>query len=217
MTHMLCQTKNSVNMVTKMHGRLSDEEIARNSKRYGIANWVDRNMGRIAMESDERKRISIYHDLKNVVMNLPYYYAKINEDEHLHFCKLCGRPETATYMEPIGTRLKKEQICFGCDFWMERRSQYNAQHRRGTILVIDGMVRSDGGEADPRTPFLGHGGARFYIKHLITGRVWTSNNMWFGGEIPDEFRGGMPDNAVLLTKEEYETHVGKEAHKPTDC
>lgn len=42
----------------------------------------------------------------------------------------------------------------------------------------------------------GFGGALFRFRLLATGEVIESNNVWYQGRIPDEYRDVMPDNAI---------------------
>lgn len=52
----------------------------------------------------------------------------------------------------------------------------------------------------PSQPFMGHGGRIMRWWHVIDG-MRTSNNVWHQGEIPEEFRDRLPDNAYWLPVE----------------
>lgn len=49
-----------------------------------------------------------------------------------------------------------------------------------------------------RRDMLGHGGARFRFRLLATGEIIESHNVWFQGQIPDEYRELLPDNAEAV-------------------
>ena len=66
-------------------------------------------------------------------------------------------------------------------------------------IVINGVCYCDDGDRPERNaPFLGHSGRRFWIKYL-DGRTITTNNLWYQGEIPEEYRSALPDNAEFYT------------------
>lgn len=167
--------------------------------------WMRLYLAKVAQTDSREERISMFHDANNTLLNFASLFNDIMDGAHVHFCTMCGKPERANYIEPKRTKLKKECLCFGCDFWADKRTAYNAQNRRGKLMVYRGQVLSDAGHQEgQRSMFLGFGGSVWYIHHLLTGQTFRSNNVWSGGEIPKEFRGGMPDNIVVLTKEQYE-------------
>jgi len=65
-----------------------------------------------------------------------------------------------------------------------------------------GQCYCDGGEVKnpDQHPFLGCAGRRFWIR-FFDGRTITTNNLWCQGEIPEEFREELPDNAEFYTPE----------------
>lgn len=182
--------------------------------------WLRHKMASMVEMSDRNARMDTFHDVNNTFLNIRGTIAHIEAGGHIHFCSMCGRPEKAMYIEPKGTQLKKNGLCFHCDFWVEKRTLYNAQGRKGPLLVINGDGRSDGGaQPDGQVrAFMGFGGSVFHLYNLVTGELWTTNNLWSYGEIPDNFRAGMPDNAVYLTKEQYELAIiGRADQGPTQA
>lgn len=180
----------------------------RSSDSYKIQEWVKQQLVAMIEMDNKPDRLNHFHDVHNFFLNLRSTIIDVHEGAHVHFCVECGRPEKACYMEPTSTKLKKNGLCFGCNFWAEHRATYNAQHRKGAMLVINGDGRGDAGNQHDgpgaNKSFLGFGGHRWYVYQLTTGKLWTTNNMWSFGSIPKRFQPGMPDNAVLLTKEQYE-------------
>lgn len=49
--------------------------------------------------------------------------------------------------------------------------------------------------------FLGHGGRLFKIKMLSDGQIVETNDLWYQGEIPQEYRDRFPDNAEFVKEE----------------
>jgi hypothetical protein len=45
---------------------------------------------------------------------------------------------------------------------------------------------------------LGHAGAEFRFRMLVTQELIVSHNVWYQGRIPHDFRGLLPDNAETV-------------------
>lgn len=102
-------------------------------------------------------------------------------------CEVCGKEiEKSQYM---GCVICSGE-CFQKHFWMEIIKEKD-EH-----IVINGECFCDGGNVDnPSYPrFLGHSGRRFWIR-FKDGSTLTTNNLWYNGKIPDEFREQLPDTA----------------------
>lgn len=119
-------------------------------------------------------------------------------------CRICGEPNFPTKYGDVGKILKEKNICFTCNHWEENEKMIGRKK-----IIINGSKFADGGEVDRKITqgFVGHGGHRFYIKFLETGEVFTTNNLWAQGKISKAFRERMPDNAIYLTKEQYEEAI----------
>lgn len=82
--------------------------------------------------------------------------------------------------------------CFYIDFWNDK------------VKIKDDKqtVRIDGkhyhiGEENSKSSFRGFGGDKCIIK-FFDGREIVSTNLWHNGEIPDDFKVLLPDNAEFV-------------------
>lgn len=85
--------------------------------------------------------------------------------------------------------------CFDKALWLDRQEQ----HQKKLFIIINGTMYSDGGNVENpnRYQMLGYGGSRFNIK-MNDGTEISTNNLWCGGEIPEENREVMSDNAIFI-------------------
>jgi DNA-directed RNA polymerase subunit RPC12/RpoP len=86
--------------------------------------------------------------------------------------------------------------CFDCSFWLGKTDypDYMKNHQ----VIINGQHYLF---HDTDSFIKGFGGRRFKIQ-FFDGRIIETNNLWFQGEIPDQFRSILQDNAVFLPVEE---------------
>ena len=120
-------------------------------------------------------------------------------------CRICGEPHFPTKYGEVGKILREKNICFTCNHWEEQDKMTGRKK-----IIINGSKFADGGNKESRLggwSGLGFGGHRFYIKFLESGEVFTTNNLWAQGKISKAFRERMPDNAIYLTKEQYESET----------
>lgn len=137
-------------------------------------------------------RADMLHNIRNVVINKGYFKGRVERGEHVHICIYCGCLTDANHVQPCGQRLIDNQTCFVCDLWDQR-----AKNLSPANLIIENHMYSDGGDrpgGDKRD--LGFGGRVFRIQR--GDRVWTTNNLWHRGFIPERFQERMPNNAVFL-------------------
>ena len=100
-------------------------------------------------------------------------------------CCICGKEiERSLYSHSV---LCSEK-CFDIHFWNEIVKEKD-QH-----LFINGKSYKDGGTS---TSFLGFDGRRFHIRKF-DGTEIVTNNLWCQGEIPEEYRDILQDNAEFL-------------------
>ena len=102
-------------------------------------------------------------------------------------CVICGKEiEKSQYTNAVLCSSK----CFNKHFWLEIIAEKDKH------IIIDGKCYCDGGNVDEPNHhmFLGFSGRRFWIR-FKDGSTLTTNNLWYQGEIPDEFRGELPDTA----------------------
>lgn len=182
-----------------------NEQVRTSTNCYAVTSWGKETLAKIVCIDDRSERLKAFQGMNNYLSNLHIMLREVSQGAHIHFCAACGKPERAHYQEPVASRLKANGLCHGCDFWHEKRTAYNAQNRAGRMLVMKGCVYGDGGDS-PNTDrsWLGFGGSRWYLYQITTGKLWTTNNLFFAGEIPTNYLPGMPDNAVALTLEQFE-------------
>jgi hypothetical protein len=182
-------------------GQPTAEEQA-NSNAYRFQVWLQNLISELVREDSAKIRSEIQRDTGNILLNIRNMFDYIKRGDHIHFCKDCGRPEMSTYPKLIDM-----QICSSCEFWEKYADQYEAEKMDGKLLVIGGWVYGDNGNVENTNgyhdKFLGHAGRRFYIL-TNSGSSFTTNNLWSAGDIPRRFISRMPDNAVFLTKNEYD-------------
>lgn len=122
----------------------------------------------------------------------------------LMVCKICNQlDDPRRFIKgEIRTIMEQEGLCFHCAYWKQK-----LRERTKDTFIVNGQHYT-GHTVDKSTHkgFLGHGGADFFVKYLADGRVEHYNDAWHQGEVPDwpEFK----DNAVLITKEEYNAIIG---------
>ncbi|PXX60726.1 hypothetical protein SAMN05660489_04349 [Pseudomonas sp. LAMO17WK12:I10] len=188
------------------YGTPEYEEWCRiNSNCAKVTGWGKEQMAKIVCMDDRNARVSAFNNMANYLSNLHNMVREVAAGSYVHFCTNCGKPECAHYVEPKASQLKANGLCHNCDFWHEKRTTYNAQARAGRMLVMKGWVYGDSGDQPGgNSSWLGFGGSRWYLYQITTGKLWTTNNLFSAGDIPADFLPGMPDNAVALTKEQFE-------------
>jgi hypothetical protein len=120
--------------------------------------------------------------------------AKYAEWEANGRCRECGDVLAADFAESTRNKILAAKLCHSCLFWTQHAGQIDDP----THVIVDGRhyvilpdkPRGYGG-------FLGFGGAEFRIR-FYDGREVTSHNLWTQGNIPDRFRGRIPDNAEFV-------------------
>lgn len=108
-------------------------------------------------------------------------------------CVICGKTIEKSL---FSNKPLCSSTCYHINYWNEIIEEKD-EH-----IIIDGVCYYDDGEVNNPTKyaFLGHSGRRFWIRFL-DGRTITTNNLWYNGKIPDEFRDQLPDNAEFYTPE----------------
>lgn len=109
-------------------------------------------------------------------------------------CCICGKEfEKAQWYKPFDMVCSSE--CFDEQLWQIREKD----HLDTPFIIIDGTMYSDGGyvEKPTRTDFLGHDGRLFNIK-MNDGTEIKTNNLWCGGNIPENHRKILCDNAEFI-------------------
>lgn len=110
-------------------------------------------------------------------------------------CVICGKEiERSSYSND--TLCSSE--CFTKHYWLERVNRKDVK----TQVVVNHNVYQIADE-NSSSSFRGFDGRPFYIE-FFDGRKVRTTNLWSNGEIPDEFKDKLPDNAKFITKDEYE-------------
>lgn len=131
------------------------------------------------------------HHLHHLEINKNYLRGRIDKGG-IYFCSRCGILEAANYSTTTKDRMTSKQICFHCDHWEQISKEVKPSR-----LIIDGETYGDGGnKPKERKDFLGFGGRLWKIER--EGKIWETNNIWYGGVIPQEYRDIMPDNARFV-------------------
>ena len=118
-------------------------------------------------------------------------------------CIYCGKKVDIETYGPCRIReiMKEKQVCFNCAFWIEKLEMRNED-----TFIVKG-VHYMGHLIDKTQPhgMLGFGGHDFYIKYN-NGKVSHYNNTWCQGNVPKNgpLAEHFEDNAVIITKEEFE-------------
>lgn len=108
-------------------------------------------------------------------------------------CVICGKEiEKSQYSGDVIC----SSICFHKNFWKKIISE------KDEYIIVNGHCYCDGGDRPNymKASYLGHAGRRFWIR-FFDGRTITTNNLWYNGEIPEEFRSELPDTAEFYTPE----------------
>lgn len=165
-----------------------------------VTNFVNISKEAYKISSDISKP-DIYSKLNDVIINLYYFNKHWDEDKGSFICKECHRPELGTYTKRIANRMRKNQLCFFCDFWETRAEEI--RKNPNIFLLIDHHMYTDAGYVDINAytgdkSHLGYGGRLFTYRLLLDGTTRTTNNLWFGGCLPEKYWKEIPDNAEFV-------------------
>ena len=104
-------------------------------------------------------------------------------------CKICGKAFDEThYGEPYQDICSSE--CYSKQFWIEKIEV------KDKLTIINGECYFIGDENDT-SYFRGHAGRKFKIQK-DNGEIIETTNLWYNGEIPEEFREELKDNAKFI-------------------
>ena len=119
-------------------------------------------------------------------------------------CCICQGTEMMDPNEFIHSRIReimeKKNCCFACAFWFEKLELWRNDRN---WLIVDSQSYHVNPTLSKPTVFQGFGGRWFYFKKN-DGTLIKSNNVWGQGKIPNHFKEMIPDNAIMITKEEYD-------------
>ena len=117
-------------------------------------------------------------------------------------CKICGKPAVTPETEFLffsknskedeeATIMRKEGVCFFCAYWIRQHRQDMSGR---TFAIVNG---SHYVLCERSSLFNGFDGKKYTIR-FKDGKVVECNNLWSQGEIPEQFRKDMPDNAEFV-------------------
>ena len=110
-------------------------------------------------------------------------------------CSKCGKFYTMRH-----TTREDDGRCFTCYFWYKRYLRHIAFPNQS--FIVDGtayMVCEEPKEGE-RGWGCGFGGSEFRIKPFGSDEVIISHNVWCQGDVPDNFKDLLPDNASFIPK-----------------
>ena len=109
-------------------------------------------------------------------------------------CCICGKEfDKPRYYKPFDKICSSE--CFQEKLWRARENEYLNDK---AFIIIEGCLYKDGGyKKTKNTSILGHSGREFKIKMNNGVEIFT-NNLWCGGDIPENHRKILCDNAVFV-------------------
>lgn len=108
-------------------------------------------------------------------------------------CKICGSIVKTCFNEPIGSNLKKENICFSCNHWL--RIENDLQNPKRFIINGGSYYLGNGKQ---NSYFKGFGGNSFKIKRHGGDQIITTSDLWHQGDVPEVFKNRIKDNAVFV-------------------
>ncbi len=108
-------------------------------------------------------------------------------------CSICGKEfDKPRYSHPFDVC---SSDCFHEKLWGIREEEYL---KGKNFIIIDGNLYTDGGyKNNAKSSWLGHSGREFNIKMDDGTKIFT-NNLWHGGQIPENHRKILYDNAVFV-------------------
>lgn len=104
-------------------------------------------------------------------------------------CEICGKEfDGKTYYGEYSDCCSGK--CFTKKFWN------NIVAEKDEHIVVDGTCYAIA--PAPINGFYGFDGRKFKIKMFDTGEVIETNNLWYQGKIPAEYREKLPNNAKFI-------------------
>lgn len=113
-------------------------------------------------------------------------------------CGECGEWSEFCFHHTTTRRLWEQQVCFNCDFWLEKVRWVTDPPAKyaGRVARVNGRHWVVGARATGDKSHMGCGGREVTVR-FDDGRVVSTNNLWGQGDIPEGFRARLPDNATL--------------------
>ena len=105
-------------------------------------------------------------------------------------CELCNKEFEKRFYMP-GEFYNVCRDCFKTKYWLMIVAEKHLH------IIVDGTCYCIGSHGNSNTDMNGFGGSLFKIEKY-DGRIIETNNLWFQGDIPEEFKEQLPDNAKFV-------------------
>ena len=108
-------------------------------------------------------------------------------------CVICGKviKDGDYYIGSVNGDVCCSDECHEKYFWN------NIIKDADSHIVVDGLCYTVDRTRYDSTMYNGFAGKVFWIKKF-NGEEFTTNNLWFNGKVPNEYRSQLPDNARFL-------------------
>lgn len=108
-----------------------------------------------------------------------------------HYCTECGQRDLLGWMDSVRDKLLATGLCHSCLHWAEYAQAQGARSWKhfvanGVAYTIGDTYKGDG-----------YGGRQFHITWPC-GHVEDTRNLWCSGDVPEHWRGRLPDSAELV-------------------
>ena len=149
-------------------------------------------------------------NVRNYTLNKEYYerdYAEAVEKGDVVECHICEYPQVIG-TSSVDPEMIEHKVCFTCWFWLHHIGLKNGPTPRS--IIVKGTHYVDGGNKpkEPRSAFLGYGGAKWAYRKIGESEYVETNNMWHQGTIPKRFN--IPDT------HEFRPYVPPKAKQGSD-
>lgn len=149
-------------------------------------------------------------NVRNYTLNKEYYerdYAEAVEKGNVVECHVCEYPQVIG-TSSVDPEMIEHKVCFTCWFWLHHIGLKNGPTPRS--IIVKGTHYVDGGNKpkEPRSAFLGYGGAKWAYRKIGESEYVETNNMWHQGTIPKRFN--IPDT------HEFRPYVSPKAKQGSD-
>ena len=138
-------------------------------------------------------------------------------------CPICGRvDDPEEYINsPIRKIMEEKEVCFHCSFWYNIHKRDHIKDPSTTPVVVNHSHWSYP-SLEPVHSSKSYGWTYRPVPtmHYILfedGRIAETNQLWHQGEIPKQFRQLIPNNAVFISREDFDqilNHISNKDKAP---
>jgi hypothetical protein len=104
------------------------------------------------------------------------------------------------YNATTNNSMSARKMCFDCNFWQD---VVESAERGDHQYVIDNGQCYVAMPPEYGGGFKGFGGMPFLVTMTDSGEQHISNNLWYKGVVPDEFKDLLPNNAIITEYRSY--------------